>query len=267
MSVEPWSKWFWTDYEADVGLRMCSLAAQGLWMRMLCLMAKATPKGELRVGGEPCTVAELAAFVGKSEETVAPLLDELGRRGVFSTTRAGVIFNRRLRNDAKLSRIRAEAGAKGAAATNRKTQENSDLPQQKPGNVTGKPRGKSPAPEARSQKLEDKPPSPEPLNRGRKPTLPVDVQAILDEGGYVQPPGDLALLKDWYAAGATLEQDILPVIRRVRPTLSKAPFTLKIFDPHVREKLAADAAEIERLHGITRRIQAMDQAQAAGGAR
>jgi hypothetical protein len=52
MTAEPWSKWFWTDYEADPGLRLSSLAAQGLWMRMLCLMAKATPKGELRVGSE-----------------------------------------------------------------------------------------------------------------------------------------------------------------------------------------------------------------------
>lgn len=147
MSAEPWSKWFWTDYEADPGLRMSSLAAQGLWMRMLCLMAKATPKGELRVGGEPCTVADLAIYVGQPEETVAALIEELERRGVFSRTRAGVIYNRRLRNDAKLSRIRSEAGAKGAAATNGKLRRNSSLPRQN----SGKGSGKSPAPEARSQ--------------------------------------------------------------------------------------------------------------------
>lgn len=162
MSAEPWSKWFWTDYETDAGLRLSSLAAQGLWMRMLCLMAKATPKGELRVGGEPCTMSDLAVFVGQSEETVTGLVDELRRRGVFSTTRAGVIYNRRLRKDADISAKRARAGAKGAEVTNQKTNVNLDLPQQN----SGKRSSKGPAPEARSQshkRKEDKPPSREGL--------------------------------------------------------------------------------------------------------
>jgi hypothetical protein len=113
--IEPWSKFFWSDYDADEGLRMCSLAAQGLWMRMLCLMARATPKGELRVGGEPCTVSDLSRAVGETEETVAGLLGELRRRGVYSTTRADVIFSRRMRKDAEISRKRAKSGAVGAA--------------------------------------------------------------------------------------------------------------------------------------------------------
>lgn len=90
-------------------------------------------------------------------------------------------------------------------------------------------------------------PSPEDSN------LPPDVRAILTEGGYASPPGDLGYLRRWYDAGADLEQDILPVIRRVRPTLQKAPFTLKIFDAYIREKLAADEAEIEHLRRVARR--------------
>lgn len=115
--IEPWSKFYWSDYDADEGLRMCSLAAQGLWMRMLCLMARATPKGELRVGGEPCTVTDLARAVGESEEMVASLLGELARRGVSSATRAGVIYSRRLRKDAEISRKRAISGKKGGMAS------------------------------------------------------------------------------------------------------------------------------------------------------
>lgn len=115
--IEPWSKFFWSDYDADEGLRVCSLAAQGLWMRMLCLMARATPKGELRIGGEPCTVLDLSRAVGETEETVTALLGELARRGVYSTTRAGVIYNRRLRKDADISRKRAIAGKKGGMAS------------------------------------------------------------------------------------------------------------------------------------------------------
>lgn len=115
--IEPWSKFYWSDYDADEGLRVCSLAAQGLWMRMLCLMARATPKGELRIGGEPCSVTDLSRAVGESEETVAALLDELRRRGVFSVTRTGVMFSRRMRKDAVISRKRAEAGRKGGNAS------------------------------------------------------------------------------------------------------------------------------------------------------
>ena len=147
MGAEPWSKFFWSDYEADQGLRVCSLAAQGLWMRMLCVMARATPKGELRIAGEPCSVQDLAIYASASEETVAALLDELRRRGVFSTSRAGVIFSRRMRKDAEISRKRSESGAKGAAVSNLKNNGNSDLPQQK----SSKASGKSPAPETRSQ--------------------------------------------------------------------------------------------------------------------
>lgn len=83
--------------------------------------------------------------------------------------------------------------------------------------------------------------------------LPDDVRAVLSEGGYASPPGDIGLLKRWYEAGADLEQDILPVIRRVRPTLGKPPFTFKVFDPHIREKLAADQAEIEHLRRVAER--------------
>lgn len=139
MSVsEPWSKFFWSDYDADEGLRVCSLAAQGLWMRMLCLMARATPKGELRIAGEPCTVTDLSRAVGESEEMVAALLDELLRRGVYSVTRTGVIFCRRMRKDAEISRKRAENGKKGADATNRKERRNESLPRQNSGKASSK---------------------------------------------------------------------------------------------------------------------------------
>lgn len=117
---EPWSKFFWSDYDADEGLRLCSLAAQGLWMRMLCLMARATPKGELRVGGKPCSVQDLARSVSESDVTVQHLLKELEDRGVYSVTRVGVIFCRRMRKDAEISRKRAEAGRKGGIVSHGK---------------------------------------------------------------------------------------------------------------------------------------------------
>lgn len=143
----PWSKFFWSDHEADEKLRVCSLAAQGLWMRMLCLMARATPRGELRIGSEPCSVRDLARIAGESDVTVAALLDELSRRGVFSTTRAGVIFSRRMKRDEKITKIRAENGAKGGRASLGKYAEKNGLLEQNPSKNSSKelsPRSQKP---------------------------------------------------------------------------------------------------------------------------
>lgn len=108
--------------------------------------------------------------------------------------------------------------------------------------------------------------SPKPPRQGqaepRDPEPPADVKAVLEAGGYISPPGDLGLLKRWYAAGADLDQDILPTIRRVGATLAKAPFTLKVFDAAIREKLAEDEREIQRLRRISERGRAEQQVTA-----
>lgn len=119
-SSNPWGKFFWNDYESDPCLRACSLAAQGLWMRMLCLAAKATPVGHVKIGGEPCTVQDLARLVGESDETVTALLGELERRGVYSRSRNGTIYNRRMVGDAKRSETNSQNGKKGGEASVRK---------------------------------------------------------------------------------------------------------------------------------------------------
>lgn len=39
MSGTIWSKFFWSDWESDPALRLCSFAAQGFWMRVLRIAA------------------------------------------------------------------------------------------------------------------------------------------------------------------------------------------------------------------------------------
>ena len=51
MSGTIWSKFYWSDWETDPALRLCSLAAQGLWMRMLCVAASHDPIGYVAVAG------------------------------------------------------------------------------------------------------------------------------------------------------------------------------------------------------------------------
>lgn len=113
MSNTVYDKFFWADWENDPALKLCSLAAQGLWMRMLCVCAKADPKGYLVVAGRPLSPADLASIVGKSEPEVRTLLVELESNGVFSRDRKQRIYNRRMLRAIKKSRTNTENGSLG----------------------------------------------------------------------------------------------------------------------------------------------------------
>lgn len=106
----PWDKFFWADWEADQNLRLCSFAAQGLWMRCLCICARSDPKGYLAINGRAIDAASLARVAGGSEAEVAELLDELEANGVFSRDRNKTIYSRRMVKAAK----RQKEGAKHA---------------------------------------------------------------------------------------------------------------------------------------------------------
>jgi hypothetical protein len=110
---KPWAKWFWQDYESDTGLRASSLAAQGLWMRMLSIMAKSKSVGMLLDGESKMESKTLAKLVGEEHPIVDALLDELKAHAVYSQTLDGIIFNRRMERDGHLSEIRSTAGRKG----------------------------------------------------------------------------------------------------------------------------------------------------------
>jgi hypothetical protein len=108
-----WSKWFWDDWENDPALKLCQLASQGLWMRMLCLAARHDPIGYVCVGDEtpsPSTLARL--FNVTVEEVTAGLLD-LEEHGVFSRDRKKRIYSRRLVRDSKISAHAQRVGKLG----------------------------------------------------------------------------------------------------------------------------------------------------------
>jgi hypothetical protein len=117
MSGLPWSKFFWSDYAADPALKICSLAAQGLWMRMLCIAAEHEPVGYVAVNGDGLDSQELAALVGARENEVNLLLAELERRGVFSRDRRGWIYSRRMINETKKARKARDNGKLGGNPT------------------------------------------------------------------------------------------------------------------------------------------------------
>ena len=109
MSSHRWSKFWWQDYADDDALRSVSLAAQGLWMRMLCSMHKGAPYGHLTLNGAAMSPLRLAGVIGKPVDEVVVLLDELREARVFSTTSDGIMFNRRMIRDNIASEIGREA--------------------------------------------------------------------------------------------------------------------------------------------------------------
>lgn len=118
------------DWRKDPELQSCSLAARGLWVEMLCIMHEAEPYGHLVVNGKAMNEKQLSRAAGGSLKQIRALLSELESTGVFSRTEDGVIYSRRMVKDQHIRAVRAEAGAKGAAATNA-ARLSGDLPQQK----------------------------------------------------------------------------------------------------------------------------------------
>jgi biotin operon repressor len=115
MSGTVWSKFFWSDWDNDPKLKLCSFAAQGLWMRFLCIAAQHDPIGYVSTTGDPLSVTDLARLTGASETEVETLVAELERNGVFSRDRRGRIYSRRMVADAKAS---AEARKNGKLGGN-----------------------------------------------------------------------------------------------------------------------------------------------------
>lgn len=142
MSRQPWFKFFPTDWRADPQLRMCSLAARGLWIEILGIMHEADERGLLTVNGIAVTAKQVAVLVGCSEAEAGHHLNELEQAGVFSRKKNGMIYSRRMERDENLSRKNRENGKKGGLASLGKESENG-------GSLNRKP--KLQKPEARSQ--------------------------------------------------------------------------------------------------------------------
>lgn len=151
MSGTIWTKFYWSDWETDPALKMCSLAAQGLWMRMLCIAAVHEPIGYVAVKGIGLDIPAIANVTGASVEEVKLLIPELEKWSVFKRDRAGVIYSKRMVNDEKKQKIARKNGKNGG---------NPSLSKRTGNSASDNPRLKAPVkgglkthmPEARVQK-------------------------------------------------------------------------------------------------------------------
>jgi hypothetical protein len=234
MSGTIWSKFFWQDWDNDPALRMCSFAAQGLWMRMLCLAAKADPIGYVVVNGKPLDSSAIARLTGGSEQEVDSLIDELDRNGVLSRDRRGAIYNRRMVRDAKKAAHARKIGKLGGNPTLSKTKRNP--PQDNGGDNGGVNGAGNPhKPRAKSQKPEI-PPKPPDGAEGAGGLGSVDLRvqvlaAFTDAGSPVNP--DTSRVGVWLAKG----YDPAIVMAVVQECLAKNPSirNLKYFDQAIEE--------------------------------
>ena len=116
----PATLWFWDDWFSSFDVRACSLAARGLWMDMLGIMARAEIMGTLTINGKQVNNTILAGIVGKAEAEIESPLAELEENRVFSHLPDGTIICRRMFNESQrkemISKIKAAAGKKGAEA-------------------------------------------------------------------------------------------------------------------------------------------------------
>jgi hypothetical protein len=113
MPDNPSTRWYWNDWDNDLGLKLCSFAAQGLWMRMLSLAARSKPAGFISMNGRALSEQELADLVGHPETEVTPLVRELEDHRVFSRDRHRRIYSRRMVKDERNRVVSVQYGKKG----------------------------------------------------------------------------------------------------------------------------------------------------------
>lgn len=101
------------DWRKDPALSICSLAARGLWIELMCIMHEADEYGTLTVNGKGMTLQQIARMVGESPAALKKLLDELEDAGVFSRADDGSIYSRRMIRDENLRSVRAAGGEAG----------------------------------------------------------------------------------------------------------------------------------------------------------
>ena len=95
----PWLKFYPSDWLVDA-IAGCSLAAQGLWLRLLFVMHDAIPYGRLAAEGKPIPDEALSRRTGcESVEQFRGLLAELFAAGVPGRGADGIVFSRRMVRD------------------------------------------------------------------------------------------------------------------------------------------------------------------------
>ena len=102
------------DWRDEQSLRLCSMAARGLWIDLMCLMHSSDRYGHLELNGEPMAIEQVARLLGEQPKDVKRWMAELTANRVCSVTDDGVMFSRRMVRDEQVRERRAAGGEAGA---------------------------------------------------------------------------------------------------------------------------------------------------------
>lgn len=207
---QPFSKWYWSDWRGDPKLKLCSLAARGLWMDMLALMHEAEPYGHLLVEGVMPDSDGLAAICGRPVKEVRAAIAELEKWKVFSRNEDGVLFSRRMVRDRQKAEQDKANGRKGGNPRITAKDKPDDNATDNGGvNPQGNPHGISQIPEAIAIVREDI------QSTTTTETIPDTARATSDSpGGGDGKPSNADLIK-------SAEPDLLEQARTLRDALEK----------------------------------------------
>jgi hypothetical protein len=110
---KPWMQFYPADWRAEPRLRMCSLAARGLWIDLMTYMHEGEPYGHFTIEGLAPDLDGMASLVSRPLDEVEKALAELEAKRVFSRTESGVIFSRRMVRDRQKAEADADNGKLG----------------------------------------------------------------------------------------------------------------------------------------------------------
>lgn len=110
MAKRPSFQFYPADEENDLALMSCSLAAFGLWHRILNLMHHGEPYGCLAIDSKPIPICDVFRRVSGTKTQFYRAFNELKDKKIFSISETGIIYCRRMINDENLRAMRAEWG-------------------------------------------------------------------------------------------------------------------------------------------------------------
>lgn len=124
----PFLKLYVQDFLSDERLNLCSASAQGVYIKILCVLHKSDPYGQILLKQKDkqksstrlnfaCKLAKLLPF---GLDVIKPSLDELLDENVLQID-GDVLYQKRMLKDAEISAKRAKAGSKGGRKTASKT--------------------------------------------------------------------------------------------------------------------------------------------------
>jgi len=119
----PAQPWYWGDWFKAIDVQSLPRDIRCTWFEMLGRMWESKKRGYLTINGKPLTDEELAQVLGFGTDInlMQKHLTFLEERGVFSRTKSGIIFNRRMAKDEKIRQIRSKSGKRGMESRYNKT--------------------------------------------------------------------------------------------------------------------------------------------------